>query len=304
VVIAYFILSVVIVVVLGLATSWVDRKVTALVQARVGPPWYQPVADIAKLLGKETLVPENSRGMGFILAPLAGFAAACAAAGVLVGSLLIGRGFIGDIIVLLYLLTIPAVALVLGACASGSPVSVVGASREMKMLLSYELPLLVVVVTALVRAGGTLQLSALVAYQAEHGWLLWSASGVIGFAVALVSMQAKLGLVPFDAPEAEQELMGGVIAEYSGPPLALYELTRHMLLFMLPVLLCVLFLGGLSFDGLSAFWSVLKYVVVLVLVVLIRNTNPRLRIDQIMKLFWGPVAALAIAGLVLAALGL
>ena len=99
--IGYFFLSVVIVVVLGLATSWVDRKVTARVQARVGPPWYQPVADIAKLLGKETLVPENSRAMGFLLAPLVGFAAACVAAAVVFGSLMRGQGFVGDVIVLI-----------------------------------------------------------------------------------------------------------------------------------------------------------------------------------------------------------
>jgi len=302
--IGYFFLSVVIVVVLGLATSWVDRKVTARVQARVGPPWYQPVADIVKLLGKETLVPENSRAMGFLLAPLVGFAAACVAAAVLFGSLMSGQGFVGDIIVLIYLLTIPSIALMIGACASGSPVSVLGASREMKMLLSYELPLLIVIVTALMRSGGDFRINSLVAHQAANGWLLLSISGVIGFIVALLSIQAKLGLVPFDAPEAEQELMGGVLSEYSGPALALFKLTKAMLLCMLPILLGVLFLGGFHFTGFSILWSILKYVVVLVLIVLIRNTNPRLRIDQIVKFFWGPMTILAAAALALAAVGL
>jgi NADH-quinone oxidoreductase subunit H len=302
--IGYFFLSVVIVVVLGLATSWVDRKVTARVQARVGPPWYQPVADIAKLLGKETLVPDNSRKMGFLLAPLLGFAAACVAAAVLFGSLISGEGFVGDIIVLIYLLTIPSIALIIGACASGSPVSVVGASREMKMLLSYELPLLIVVVTVLIRSGGDFRISSVVAHQAASGWLLVSISGVIGFIVALLSIQAKLGLVPFDAPEAEQELMGGVLSEYSGPALAMFKLTKAMLLCMLPILLGVLFLGGFHFTGLQILWSILKYVVVLVLIILIRNTNPRLRIDQIMKFFWGPMTILAAVALALAAVGL
>jgi len=302
--IGYFVLSVVIALVLGLATSWVDRKVTARVQARVGPPWYQPVADILKLLGKETLVPANSRKMGFLLAPLLGFAAACVAAAVLFGSLMSEKGFVGDIIVLIYLLTIPSIALIIGACASGSPVSVVGASREMKMLLSYELPLLIVVVTALIRSGGDFRINSLVAHQAANGWLLLSIPGVIGFVVALLSIQAKLGLVPFDAPEAEQEIMAGVLSEYSGPALAVFKLTKAMLLCMLPVFLGVLFLGGFHFGGLGALWSVLKYVAVIVLVVLIRNTNPRLRIDQIMKLFWGPVTILAAAALVLAAVGL
>ena len=182
--------------------------------------------------------------------------------------------------------------------------SVLGASREMKMLLSYELPLLIVVVTALIRSGGDFRISALVAYQADSGWLLLSISGVIGFIVALLSIQAKLGLVPFDAPEAEQELMGGVLSEYSGPALAMFKLTKAMLLCMLPILLGVLFLGGFHFTGLQILWSILKYVVVLVLIILIRNTNPRLRIDQIMKFFWGPMTILAAVALALAAVGL
>ena len=301
-VIGYFFISVAVVLILGMATSWVDRKVTALVQARVGPPWYQPVADVAKLLGKEMLVPETSRAMGFALAPVAGFAAACVAGAILLGMLITGREFAGDLIVLVYLLAVPSVSMIIGACASGNPVSVVGASREMKMLLAYELPMLIVLVTTVFRAGGDFRIARLVAHQQAEGWMLLSTSGVIGFIVALVSIQAKLGLVPFDAPEAEQEIMGGVMAEYSGPALALFRLTKMMLLCMLPVLMGVLFLGGFRMRGWDILWSVLKYMAVVVPLVLIRNTNPRLRVDQITRFFWGPMTVLALAGLALAAL--
>ena len=86
------------ILVLGLVTSWIDRKVTALVQARVGPPWFQPVADILKLLGKETLVPEGSGRTVFLSAPLFGFAGIILAAGLLGHVLLMpGKGFLGDI---------------------------------------------------------------------------------------------------------------------------------------------------------------------------------------------------------------
>lgn len=311
-----FIASVLIALALGALTRWVDRKVTALVQARVGPPWYQPVADVLKLLGKETLVPEQSQGMGFLAAPMLGFAGACAAAAVLIGTLLGGEGFLGDVVVLVYLLTIPAVAVIFGACASGSPVSVTGASREMKMLLAYELPLLIAILTTLLRAGAgapDFRFETVLAFQRDHGWLLYSTapdgagfavSGIIGFVVALVALQAKLGLVPFDVAEAEQELMGGVISEYAGAPLALIRLTKMMLVCLAVVFLGTLFLGGFDFSTLGAgVASVLKYVAVLVLVVLVRNTNPRLRIDQILWVFWGPVTALAVLGLVLAAWG-
>jgi NADH-quinone oxidoreductase subunit H len=104
-------------------------------------------------------------------------------------------------------------------------------------------------------------------------------------------------------PEAEQELMGGVLAEYSGVPLALFKLSKAMMLSVLTVLLAVVFFGGMRFTGLDILWSVLKYLVPVVLVVLIRNTNPRLRIDQIMKLFWGPLTVLALIALLLARFG-
>ena len=94
-----------VILVLGLITSWIDRKVTARVQARVGPPWFQPIADILKLLGKETLVPEGSGGTVFLLAPLFGLAGIAIAAALL-GHIMIWpqEGFVGDIVVLVYLL--------------------------------------------------------------------------------------------------------------------------------------------------------------------------------------------------------
>jgi NADH-quinone oxidoreductase subunit H len=131
-----------------------------------------------------------------------------------------------------------------------------------------------------------------------------SISGIIGFIIAVLCIQGKLGLVPFDAPEADQELMGGVLTEYSGAPLAIFKLTKAMMLSVLAVFFAVLFFGGMRFVGIGILWSIIKYLVVIVLVVLIRNTNPRLRIDQIMKLFWGPLTALALVGLLLARFGL
>ena len=110
-------------------------------------------------------------------------------------------------------------------------------------------------------------------------------------------MQAKLTVVPFDAPEAETELTGGAYMEYSGPPLAMFKLTRAMMLFTMPVFLVTVFCGGIPpWLGLPA------YVLLIVVVVLIRNTTPRVRVDQAVRFFWGPVtiAALAAIGLALA----
>ncbi|MCD6304462.1 MAG: NADH-quinone oxidoreductase subunit H, partial [Planctomycetes bacterium] len=124
---------------LGLAFKWVDRLVTARVQWRVGPPWYQPGADILKLMGKESLMPLTARGTGFLLAPLGALAAAGTVAAILWPAVIDHRlTFLGDLIVVVYLLAIPAIMTIVGASASGNPHASIGASREIKLLLSYE----------------------------------------------------------------------------------------------------------------------------------------------------------------------
>lgn len=288
--------------VLGLLTRFVDRKVTARVQWRVGPPWYQPFVDIMKLLGKETLVPRLSKGTLFLLAPVLGFAATAVAGAVLWHHAIQPQeGLVGDLIVLVYLLTIPSLMLVLGPGASASPYGGVGASREMKLLLGYELPLLLCLLVAVFHTGGSLRISDIIAGQAAHGVVLARVSGVIAIVIALLCIHAKLGLVPFDIAEAETEIMGGILAEYSGPPLALILLTKSMLYAILPVFLITVFWGGIHLGGLGILWAFLKYLTIVVLMILIRNTNPRLRIDQAVWFFWGILAPLAFVAVLLAA---
>lgn len=289
--------------VLGLVMKWVDRKVTAMVQWRVGPPWYQPIADVAKLLGKETLVPQNARRTGFLLAPVAGFAAVIVAAAILWAVNLEPRAsFVGDLIVVLYLLTIPSLAVVIGGAASSNPHGAVGASREMKLILSYELPLVLAMLPAVIAGGWTLRLGEIMKAPSPSAWTTLACA--IGFVVGLLCMQAKLGLVPFDIAEAETEIMGGAFVEYSGPPLALIYLTRAMMLAVMPILLVTVLWGGFRFDSIgAAAASVLKYLLVIVVTVLVRNTNPRVRIDHAMKFFWFGLAPLAIVAVVLALVG-
>jgi NADH-quinone oxidoreductase subunit H len=284
-------------VLLGMLLSYIDRKLTARLQYRQGPPWYQPLADIVKLLGKETLVPEGAAKWVFLGAPLVGLAAAALVATILWQvNLSKLAGFAGDLIVVLYLLFIPAIATILGGSASRNPISALGASREMKLVLAYELPFILAVLTVAARSK-SLVLANILGYQAAHAPAILSISGLIAFLVALLAVQAKLGFVPFDIAEAEQELAAGPYLEYSGPALAVYKLTRLILLSSLPLLLVTLFMGGL--DA----WFILKYLLVLVLIVLIKNTSPRLRIDQALKFFWGPLTILAIIGFVLSAVG-
>jgi len=303
--IVLFIVAAVGTLALGLVFRWVDRKVTARVQWRVGPPIYQPLVDIIKLMGKENMMPAAARGTGFLLAPIVALAATGVAAAILWQAVVHSNAaFQGDLIVVIYLLVIPAAMTILGASASGNPHASVGASREMKLLLSYELPLLLAVLVAVIRVGWTFKLGALLEAQAAAP-TAWSISGLLALIIAILCMQAKLGQVPFDLAEAECEIMSGVYVEYSGPSLACWLMTRAMLLALLPLLLIMVFWGGLNTG---AWWGYLtfagKYVLLVAVVTLIRNTNPRLRIDQTMKFFWFALTPASIVAVALALWGL
>jgi len=291
--------------VIGLLATWVDRKVTARVQWRQGPPWNQPFMDILKLLGKETIVPENSVKLIFLGAPLIGLAAVILIAAILgLAGINPNITFVGDLIVVLYLLTIPSTALIIGGSASGNPLSAIGSSREMKLILAYELPFILAIFTLAAKVG-SIALGNYVSYQSAHGMLIAGLSGLIAFMVALLVVQAKLGFVPFDMAEAEQEIMAGPLLEYSGPALAVFRLTKAILLWVLPLFLILLFMGGIDLSSwIGILWFISKYVIILTFIILIKNTNPRLRIDQSIRFFWGPVMVLAIVGFILAMFGL
>lgn len=288
----------------GLLAGWIDRKITARLQWRVGPPWYQNFVDVIKLLGKETILPRDARRTGFLAAPLIGLV------GVTLVSLILWQAnfypessFLGDIIVIIYLAMLPSLAVILGGSASGNPLAALGASREMKLVLADELPFIIAIFTPLVRIG-SIKIGSIVQYQWANGMMFTHhLSSFIALIVAFVCMQAKLTLAPFDIPEAEQEIMAGPYIEYSGPPLAIFKLTRAMLLFTLPVLLIVVFAGGIRLQGLSALWFIIKYLVLLLLIIIVKNTNARLRIDQALRFFWGRMLPLSILGFVLALIG-
>lgn len=283
----------------AMIVSWIDRKVTALLQWRVGPPVFQPFYDFWKLLKKETLIPEGGSVMVFLLSPAVSFSALVLVSVILLKTTLTSMAYVGDIFVVIYLLLIPSFAVIMSGAASSNPLASLGASREMKMVLSYELPFILAVCVVLIKAGGITDLAGITAYQQIHGAFIWSASGLLAFIITVVCFQSKMAQVPFDIPEAEQEIMGGAMIEYSGPPLALFVAARWILMALLPLFITMLFLGGIY----SA-WGILKYVAVVVIVILIKNTNPRLRINQTLRFFWGIVTGAALLAVVLAFLGL
>jgi NADH-quinone oxidoreductase subunit H len=292
--------------VVGGLLSWFDRKVTAMVQFRKGPPVLQPFYDFLKLLVvKETILPARGSKITFLLAPVFGlFGALIASVFILMPLLGIRSGFEGDIIVIFYLLAIPSISYMIGALASGNPLAAVGASREMKLILSYELTFLLVIMAIIFKSGFSISLYEILSQQADHGAFIGSISGVILFVVAVFVTQAKLGLVPFDMAEAETEINHGPFIEYSGTAYAIIKLTKYIMLFTLPAFVIALFMKGLNWNGIQILWSVLKIVGVVLLLTLIRNTNPRLKIDQAMRFFFLWMNLLAIASIVLIIFGL
>jgi NADH-quinone oxidoreductase subunit H len=293
------------VAVTGAFLSWFDRKISARVQFREGPPLLQPFYDFFKLLlVKETILPKQGSPMIFLLAPVfAVFGATMAGVFILLPLFNISTGFKGDILVIFYLLTIPSFSYITGALASGNPLAAVGSSREMKLILGYELTFLLVIAGIIMKCGQKFDLYSIIQTQQAGSPFIGSVSGVLLFIVAVFCIQAKLALVPFDMPEAEAEITEGIFIEYSGSAYALIKLSKYIMLFVLPSFLVAMFMNGFRLDGIHFLYAVLKVIGVVLLITLIRNTNPRIKIKQAISFFVIWMNLIAVIALVLIAFG-
>jgi NADH-quinone oxidoreductase subunit H len=287
-------------VLIGGILSWADRKITARVQFRHGPPFLQPFYDLGKLFYKETILPKYGAKFTFLAAPVfALFSASLANVLILLPSFFPEAGFRGDLIVIFYLLAIPSLSFIIGALASGNPIGAIGASREMKLIIAYELAFILALSAIVIKSDMSLTISDIITRQHSEGAYVATISGVILFIVLLFIIQAKLAFVPFDMSEAEAELAHGVFIEYSGSAYAIIRMARYIMLFALPSLMVTLLLGGFRWEGIGILWSLLKLILVLLLITLLRNTNPRVKINQAMRFFfvWMSLLALAAIGL-------
>ena len=297
----------------GMLLCGIDRKLVAKMQKRVGPPLLQPFYDFFKLCGKETIVPAAAERISFMLAPLVGLAAL-----VEIQLFIPVFGFtafsgIGDIIVILYLLLIPALAMILGGAASGSPYAGVGLSREMVTVISCELPLVLVLLAVAKTVGSAIgtglcfSLSEIAEYQMVNGSLITKISMLPAAAAMLLIIPGETGNHPFDAAEAETEICEGMLAEYSGAPLGVFKLSHAVKMLSLTSLFVALFLGGLG-TGIMALDALLLFVLCAVITAVaisfVHAFTARLKIEQIFKYYWTVVSLLALISLVLAWYGL
>ena len=307
-------------IVFGLFFKGIDRKLSAHMQGRIGPPIRQPFRDVVKLFTKENIVPDNAVPWIFNLAPLVGLVATIT---ILLyiplgGFEPIADGF-GDLILILYLLIIPSLAMVIGGFASGSPYATVGAQREMATMIAYEFPLAIIIISFAWLLGnnnfglGLEQAFSLMQISANPIWASVGILGLIGAMILLLALvivtPAELSKIPFDAPEAETEIAGGILTEYSGRNLGMFYLTDAVkTVVMASIVVALFFPYNLSpiigLEGIAGniidivFYLVKVLLVILFSVTLIRVAIARLKIDQIVGTYWLWITLLALVGLI------
>jgi NADH-quinone oxidoreductase subunit H len=264
---------------IGLSYEWVDRKLLALLQNRVGPRWYQPLADTIKLLVKEEIIPDKANRLLFVGLPIVALAGGLTAAlYVPMAGINPAYSFPGDLIVTMYLLSLLTLCMGLAGTNTLDRFSMIGATRTLTQVFSYEAPFLLALLVPAVTAGSW-QISTIVAYTGSH-WLILTQP--VGFVVALIGLMGKLELPPFDAPEAHTEISAGALTEYSGRGLAFFHLAKAVELVVGLTLVAAIYLGGVS----NPLWFLVKTLALLLTLAGIQSLFTRLRIDQTVGLWW------------------
>jgi len=260
----------------------VMRRITARVQSRQGPPIVQPYYDLFKLLGKERI---NSAGnWAFKLAPLAAFASILAVVSLVpFGTRLNALGGRVDAITVVYLLTLGGVSVLLGALASRNTFAAIGASREMVTMVMVEPVLAMTLILGAVRTH-SLGLGSAVFSTAGAGFSLSTGVMLVAYLLALQAFVAKQ---PFDIAEAEIEILEGPFIEYSGPDYGMFRFYMMMKQMFYAWLFVAVFIpiGRTGLYPLNILLQLLGTLVVFVVIALVGSTNPRLRIDQAVKIY-------------------
>jgi NADH-quinone oxidoreductase subunit H len=284
---------------LGMLLAWADRKIIAVLQGRVGPPVYQPLADFIKLLAKEDVTTEGSDSR------LAGLLPVISLACTLTAGLMVPVGnhaiisFEGDLIIALFLLSMPTLCLFLAGLIVPSVYNVLGGSRTLLQYLNYEVPLLLGLAAPAAYAH-TWEIAALMQLQNGYRWHILAFP--LGFVVATLGLIGKLERLPLDAPHAKAEIGAGPLTEYSGRKLALWRVGSWVQTVVGINLMVAVYLGGA--DQTWAYWGFWVHAAKVVLFMgglsLIQVLYARLRVDQVTELSWRLLVPLGLAQLLLA----
>ena len=309
----------------------VERKIMADMQARLGPMrvgphgLLQPIADAVKLLIKEDIIPDHVDKLLFLLAPTLSISTALLAFAVVPFGptsvpgepgyapanyqFVIAPGLSIGIVFTFAITSLAVYAIILGGWSSNNKYSLLGSLRSSAQLVSYEIPMGMSIL-GIVLMSHSLNLEQIVARQAEigfFGWNIWYQP--LAFLLFLTSVFAECNRLPFDLPEAEQELVGGYHTEYSALKFAMFFLGEYAHMITTSFLLVILFFGGWHFPGITALGGlggiilklvifILKMLSFIVFYMVVRWTIPRFRFDQLMALAWKVMIPLALINLV------
>lgn len=299
---------------------WLERKVSAHMQDRLGPMrtggwhgWSQTIADMIKMIQKEDIVPSRSDKFLFKFAPFLAFMGAYAAFAVIpFSSEYIGAHLDVGAFYILAVTSLVTLSILMGGWASNNKWSLLGAMRTSAQIVSYEVPTVVAVLSVIV-ATGTLNLMTISEMQTGtiFNWLIFSNPFLfIAFVLYFISSLAEVNRTPFDLPESESELVGGFQTEYSGMRWGMFMLTEYADMLLVSLLGAVLFFGAWNspFGGFMSgpvwgvFWMVSKGMFFIFVMMWLRWTLPRLRVDQLMDVCWKYLIPIAFINLVLVAL--
>ncbi len=300
--------------VLAAYMTWMERRVFALVQVRVGPNrvgpagLLQPIADGVKLMFKETVIPDQADKAIYVLAPAITLIPALAAFAVVPfgdSVTVLGRKVdlvLADVNVgILYVFAMAGIGvygIVLGSWASNSKYPLIGGLRSAAQLISYELSLGMSLL-GVVMLSGTLSLKGIVEGQAEMPYIVLQP---LGFLIFVVCMLAETNRAPFDLPEAESELTGGFHTEYSSMHFAIYFLAEYCSMITLSAVGATFFLGGWRGPLLPpVVWFLIKVLAFMFFFMWLRASTPRLRYDQLMGFGWKALLPLSILNVILTA---
>jgi len=294
----------------GVFLTWLDRKLSARIQDRLGPnrvgPYglLQSVADAIKLVTKEDITPDGADKVVYNLAPLlaimsvAGLWAVVPFAPQLIGTdLNVG---------LLYLVSIGSIgtlSIIMAGWASNNKYALLGAFRTVAQLVSYEVPMVLALIIPTMLAG-SMGMGDIVARQRDVWFIVLAPlAGLVFF----ISSLAEVGRTPFDLMEAESEIVAGFNIEYSGMKFGMFYVAEFLHAFTISALTATIFLGGWQGPGAAAFpllglvYFLIKTATVYFILTLIRFTLPRIRIDQMNDLNWKFLTPLALAAVIVTA---
>jgi NADH-quinone oxidoreductase subunit H len=318
-----FVLATTLILLLTVPTAFViiqmEMKIIAQLALRFGPNRvgprgaFQSTIHGFKVLAKEDTVPDQADRGTFTLAPwMVYMAAAMSMLVIPFAPGAIAANFNIGIVYFFAVLGLSVVGLLVAGWASYNKYSLLGGLRSAAQMVSYEIPLTLSIVGAVVLAG-TLSFSELIEWQRLHGWLLWWQP--VGLAIFYVASLAEINRTPFDMVEADSELVAGPFTEYSGMRFGFFFFAEYVALFIMSGILITLFFGGYlapwplpaqlgGFAGTlyGIFWFFLKTYLFVAVAIWLRGTLPRVRVDQLMGVAWKVLLPLALVNLFITAI--